>query len=235
MYVKTNQKAAAPTVFITVNKQRVKQYGNTIYLNNGNEFELELFNPTSLKVLAKIKLNDVDLGSGIVLRPGERVFLERYLNEAKKFVFETYEVESGDADVEKAIQDNGKVEVSFHEEVIQNNIVYGNSQPSIYYYNGTGGGNFGYPSFTTSVGNSTQFKSMDISGSEVSMDAVQCNCSYTAGVPDLNIEFESNTKETGRIEKGSESDQIFEHDSTQFSHFSTWKQVWKFFLYLNKR
>ena len=69
-----------------------------VFLTDGDEFEIELFNPTQNKVLAKIELNGKSIGSGIILRPGERVFLERYLDEAKKFLFETY-VEIGRAHV----------------------------------------------------------------------------------------------------------------------------------------
>ena len=50
------------------------------------------------------------------MRPGERVFLERYLDEAKKFLFETYEVNSADPNVQRAIQNNGDVEIEFYQE-----------------------------------------------------------------------------------------------------------------------
>ena len=80
---------AVPQSFITKSKQRLKQHTDTVYLNNGDEFEIELFNPTQNKVLSKIEINGVSIGNGIILRPGERVFLERYLDEAKKFLFET--------------------------------------------------------------------------------------------------------------------------------------------------
>ena len=87
------QRETVPVAYVTKGRQRVKQFsghGNgSVYLRNGDEFELELFNPTTSKVLAKISLNGKSLGSGIVLRPGERVFLERYFDEAKKFLFET--------------------------------------------------------------------------------------------------------------------------------------------------
>ena len=97
-----------PTVYVTKGRQRVKQYDNYIvYLKNGDEFEIEFFNPTINKVLAKINLNGKSLGSGIVLRPGERVFLERYIDEAKKFLFETYEVDGNDSNVKEAIKMNG--------------------------------------------------------------------------------------------------------------------------------
>jgi hypothetical protein len=51
----------------------------------------------------------------LVLRPGERVFLERYLDVAKKFKFDTYEV-TNTAEVQKAIEDNGDFKVEFYKE-----------------------------------------------------------------------------------------------------------------------
>ena len=65
------QKVTAPTAFVTKDRQRVKQYDNNIvYLKNEDEFGIELFNPTSNKVLAKIEVNRVSLRSGIVLASG---------------------------------------------------------------------------------------------------------------------------------------------------------------------
>jgi len=110
-----------PTAFVTKGRQRVKQYNeSTVYLNNGNEFEIELFNPTSSKVMAKIELNGNSIGAGIVLRPGERVFIERYLDEPKKFMFQTYEVNGNNSEVQKAIANNGDVRVLFYKEETPN-------------------------------------------------------------------------------------------------------------------
>jgi hypothetical protein len=124
--VSINSGVAVPQSFITKNKQRVKQYADTVYLENGDEFELELFNPTQNKVLAKIELNGTSIGSGVVLRPGERVFLERYLNEPKKFKYDTYFVDDNNPSVDAAIKQNGDVMVSFYDE----------EKPD-YLYNGT--------------------------------------------------------------------------------------------------
>ena len=124
--------SAVPQSFITKGKQRLKQHTNTVYLKNGDEFEIELFNPTQNKVLAKIELNGKSIGSGIILRPGERVFLERYLDEAKKFLFETYVVNGNNDEVKKAIANNGEVKVSFHNEmVLSGTVTYTN--PLTYY------------------------------------------------------------------------------------------------------
>jgi hypothetical protein len=90
---------AVPQSFITKSKQRLKQQIDTVYLNDGDEFEIELYNPTQNKVLAKIEMNGNSIGNGIILRPGERVFLERYLDVAKKFLFETYVVNGNNDEV----------------------------------------------------------------------------------------------------------------------------------------
>ena len=119
---------AVPQSFITKSKQRLKQHIDTVYLNNGDEFEIELFNPTQNKVLAKIEMNGNSIGNGIILRPGERVFLERYLDEAKKFLFETYVVNGNNKEVQDAIENNGDVVIKFYNEIL----------PSTYYGSGSG-------------------------------------------------------------------------------------------------
>lgn len=216
-----------PTVFITQNRQRVKQYNNdTVYLGDGEEFELELFNPTSSKVLAKIKINDKDLGSGIVLRPGERVFLERYLDESKKFVFETYYVDRKDRNVQRAIANNGDIKVEFYQESFNQPIIYTShtytynppkydpnppswigDNPSIFYCNAG-----------ASSGDVT-LKSSDMTytyGADI--NNIECNCN--------SIPFSDNM-ETGRVEKGGHSNQQFEYDSTSFNSWPTWTGEWK--------
>lgn len=215
------QRVTDPTVFVTQNRQRVKQYNNdTVYLKDGDEFELELFNPTSSKVLAKIKINDQDLGSGIVLRPGERVFLERYLNEAKKFVFETYHVDRNDPNVQRAIADNGDVRVEFYQEAYNQPVIY---TSGTYIYNPSDW-NIENPSiFYCDSGSSKGFNPGD---NTVTFSASNC-CSNTG--PDINldsVQFSADL-ETGRIEKGDHSDQQFEYDSTSFNSWPTWTGQWK--------
>jgi hypothetical protein len=60
--------SVVPQSFITKSKQRLKQHIDTVYLNNGDEFEIELFNPTQNKVLAKIELNGKSIGNGKIGR-----------------------------------------------------------------------------------------------------------------------------------------------------------------------
>lgn len=220
MNKKVYQGSTDPQVFVTKDRQRLKQYNNTVYLRDGDEFELELFNPTSEKVLAKIKINGYDLGSGIVLRPGERVYLERYLDESKKFVFETYTVDGNDRQVQKAIADNGEVQVEFYKE--------SHNQPLIWT-----SGTYTYPTYGSPTWTVDQ---PSVFYSHSSGDATFKSCCTTNTGPDINLdagdlEFDSiqvnANMETGRVEKGGHSDQQLEYDGTPFNSWSTWRMTWK--------
>ena len=91
MYYKQN--SDMPCAYITKGRQRIKQFGQNVYLKNGSEFEIELYNPSRQTVLSKIKINGEFInGGGVILRPGERVFLERYIDVPRKFKYETYTV-----------------------------------------------------------------------------------------------------------------------------------------------
>jgi hypothetical protein len=62
MKISLNNEVSTPQAFIAVNKSRIKQYDKsgdtpTYYLQKGQEFQLELFNPTTGTILAKIFLN----------------------------------------------------------------------------------------------------------------------------------------------------------------------------------
>lgn len=118
----TNQLASQPYANICINKSRLKIYHKesnpTYYLEDQQEFSIELRNPTQNVVLAKIIINGKAISQGgIVLREGETTFIERYLDIAKKFKFETYEI-SNSEEVKKAIENNGNIKVEFYSEYI---------------------------------------------------------------------------------------------------------------------
>lgn len=204
-----NDGYTVPTAFVTKGRQRVKQYNNeTVYLNNGDEFEVEIFNPTTNKILAKIELDGKSIGSGgLVLRPGERVFLERYLNESRKFLFETYEVEKNNNDVMKAIANNGKLVVTFYCETSYNLYTY--TSPVLKYPEPTSP----WPWFDWTYCSTNDVKSF---GQQNQSDEVR-TCYASIG----------GTMETGRVEKGSNSNQSFVHDNTSFNTWWSWKTEWK--------
>lgn len=109
-------------VKIAINKSILKEYKNgnslderIVYLDNGSEFQIQIFNPHDFVVGARIYINGVSMSYMLVLRPGERIWLERYLDKSVKFRFETYEVDA-DEETKNAIQKNGEVKVVFYKE-----------------------------------------------------------------------------------------------------------------------
>lgn len=107
---------------IAVNKSICKEYSTssnsrTVYLESGQEFQIQLFNPHKYVIGAKIYINGERIPNTLILNPGERIWLERFLDTAKKFKFSTYEVDGNDSDVKEAIKDNGLVKVEFYKEV----------------------------------------------------------------------------------------------------------------------
>ena len=132
-----------PTAHITKSRGRLKAYGQSVYLKDGSHFEIELYNPKTAPVLAKIWINGKPLSeSGLILKPGQRVYLERFLDVSKKFLFETYDVDRSTGTV-RAIANNGKVEVLFYDEMsitsssTWQNPWFGTVPPPAYYGNPT--------------------------------------------------------------------------------------------------
>jgi hypothetical protein len=230
-----------PSAYITTGKQRLKQNGSNVYLNNGEEFEVEIFNPKSISVLAKIKINGNYLsGGGIIVRPGQRVFLERYLNEARKFKFEVYEVNSSSKEVQEAIKNNGEVIVEFYDE----NVYFNNPTITLAGTNSTWTNDkwYGDINITTTGGNNkiTWGENAKYYNTNVNLtsnsntfagdsNAFYNNSSYnTNSSQNLKKSLQTDRfKETGRIEKGSDSKQEFESVNMDFnsfpSNYSTWR------------
>ena len=124
-------KSTALTCSATISKKRnrVKSYVDPkiitnlqYHLKDGDEFEIELFNPLSHQVLAKIQIKGNDISSsGIVLLPGQRIFLERFIDTNEKFVFKTYAVENT-PEAKGAIGKNGDILVQFFNEDLKPDI-----------------------------------------------------------------------------------------------------------------
>ena len=90
--------------------------GNKVYLQDGQEFQIELHNPLSESVLADIRINGKSVSkTGLVLRPAERFYLDCFIDDKKKFIFKTYEVENT-SESKEAIAKNGSIEVYFFKE-----------------------------------------------------------------------------------------------------------------------
>jgi hypothetical protein len=120
-YTTTN--VSKPTAHITKKKSRLKVYnGHNVFLNDKDNFEFEIHNPTQKSILCKIKLNGEYISStGIIIKPGQRVFLERFLDSNNKFEFSTYEVKDT-TENRSAIDLNGDVRIEFYNEQTYNHI-----------------------------------------------------------------------------------------------------------------
>jgi hypothetical protein len=203
-----------PTAHITKKKSRLKVYnGHSVFLNDKDNFEFEIHNPKQKSVLVKIKLNGEYIStSGVVLKPGQRVFLERFLDSNNKFEFSTYEV-NNTSENRSAIDLNGDVRIEFYDEQesVRNNFLHLNSQ-TVY---GTGINNTPYPYYGTTlsttggVGYSTTTSTYNAS-----------NSTFTSSVNsvDLNIPRSKKSIETGRVEKGDTSKQSFTNSYQDFKY-----------------
>lgn len=236
------QQTSSCEAAICVKHNKVKMYGNFVYLQNGQEFEIELFNPTQSTKLAKIRINGNYISnSGLVLKPGQRVYLERYLDTPKKFLFETYKVEDT-KEVKEAIAKNGVVHVEFYDEKekyenllsnLNGNIF--NSSNNIRYYDeqllskGLAG------TLRTNSGTTNSFLSQSNLNSNnigtvinaFTTSNVNGNFTYTANtIGDITLnsvstKAEDSKIETGRVEKGGKSSQSFSNYSGDFYAWSS--------------
>ena len=244
MYLNYQQAPSVPTANIAVNKSRLKVYKNTgdmptYYLKKGQEFQIELFNPTTDVILAKIILNGNPISQGgLVLNPGQRVFLDRYLDVAKKFLFDTYEV-SNTEEVKKAIEKNGDFKVEFYRERVPNyfNTLTINSN-NTRGFGGTLINNSGSGSYTTTnlvngsnstftntsdhIGTTALYNaSLDVLGNSITLDSMNDTLSLDlVPSPTKSLKSRSKSIETGRVEKGSDSDQKVVTVNKEFEYWA---------------
>jgi hypothetical protein len=232
----SNSKPGAWIVSST-DKGRKSIKNGKVFLNDGDEFEIELFNPLTVSVLADIKLNGQSISkTGLVVKPGQRVYLDCFIDDRKKFKFSTYEIENSGESLD-ATQNNGLLEVFFYKEDV---ITLDNWQrrfdriivekwypyyPSYPYYRPTVwyGTTNPYNSVITTNGSG-------IIGTTTTTNAIyssnNINCSYTSDVnlSNLNISGSNNMNtmnsinsiETGRVEKGEKSKQKFTEVDMEF-------------------
>ena len=204
--------STTPTAHIAVGKSRRKEYSDRMYyLDDQQQFEIELFNPTESEILATISINGESISSaGIILNPGQRIFLDRYIDSDARLKFGTYEVDDT-PDVQSAISKNGIINVEFFRKQTVNcggvNPIYTPPYP-IYtpaypYYN------IDYQDHSQFSGNVTCSSSDDIT-SEMTTNTVMY--SYD----DSDVSFTNTSFETGRVGEGSKSEQTFDSSSMTF-------------------
>lgn len=243
---------------LAVNKSILKEYqtaksNRTVYLKNGTEFQLQLFNPLTFTICANIYINGEKIPNSLVIKPGQRVWLERYLDRAKKFLYETYEVENGNAAVEAAIKYNGLIQVKFYREDINKNTYksqltttvssnidtfrwsdFNDCQVYNNVYNSSVTNKDLNDSFTTYTSDVTAKAFSQPTVSTVLYNCTDmitepllsatCDCcvqdtAATSITTSVNYDVRD-TKETGRIQEGSKSDQLLHDCNMEFSNWS---------------
>jgi hypothetical protein len=198
-----------------------------VYLTDSEEFQIELFNPLTECVLADIKLNGQPISkTGLVLKPGQRFYLDCFIDDNKKFIFSTYEVEQTLESL-SAINNNGKLEVFFYKESVVsvrnwrdrfNTVIierYYPSYPTYPYwtttpYCGTGT-NIGTVTTTNTTLTSTNTGSYTLNGNTMA----QLNNSSSIPIAGSL----QNQIETGRVERGDKSNQKFTEIDMDFDKY----------------
>jgi len=195
-----------PSAIITIAGAEKKIYQNgQIFINDGENFEIRLFNPLNLKIGVSITFNGINKNDGLlVLRPGEDITLDRFLGEKKKMKYETYTIDGDNAAAVKAAAQNGLVEFKFFKEKSYK----------------------GFATFSTSNYNTrcyskgcytttSSLDSKNINYSECVCENLYQNIDYSQYVSDMTFNSQlsasMNTRskkiETGRIESGPKSNQ----------------------------
>ena len=241
---------------IAVHKSLLKEYSNSsneriVYMDNGTEFQIQIFNPYTYTIGVAFNFNNNLQGNSnlLVLRPGERVWLDRYLDNESRLLFSTYEVGNSQA-VKEAIKDNGNLCIKFYKEQEKhnwNNAIYVNTNINaepwnyvdVYYKNQP-------KSYCNQNDRSLNFcgdniscynASLDLCSGEISaaasvnntvLSASSAATSTTYTSTNVNTNTYKPTKlskprsksiETGRIEEGSHSNQKFTNVYKDFEYW----------------
>ena len=215
----TNQNLAK----LAINKSLLKEYSNSeysriVYMKNNSEFQIQIFNPYTYTIGINITIDNKSLGNTLVLKPGERIWLERYLNEANKFLFSTYEVNGNSKQVQQAIAKNGEIKLEFFKEREQqvyintsiscfdnwnpNQILYSKSiEPTTYCDAAIGdrslglcGTNAASFSIKTSAATSASYSATTLDGLKKNSTPINASAKRSKSI------------ETGRVEKGREKE-----------------------------
>ena len=206
------------------------------FLEDNSSFEIELFNPLAVSVLADIKLNGQSISkTGLVVKPGQRVYLDCFIDDKKKFIFKTYEIDGSQESLDATLN-NGLLEVFFYKEDVitldnwkskfDRIIVekwypvyypsYPYHRPSIWY--GTSSPVYGSCVTTNGLNSFGSLTNGTITNSTSLYSSNSINSSYTSGdylsnysesLANYSAPISNTSLETGRIEKGDISKQKF--------------------------
>ena len=233
-----NNYVSKPNAWIvnSTDKGRKSIKNGKVYLKDSEEFQIELFNPLSECVLVDIKLNGQLISkTGLVLKPGQRFYLDCFIDDNKKFIFSTYEVEQTLESL-NAINNNGKLEVFFYKESVVsvrnwrdrfNTVIierYYPSYPTYPYwtttpYYGTNTGNIGTGIGTTTNSFNTYGSNVNLTGSTTTTGSYNLGSNTMAQLNSTSNIPIAGSLETGRIERGETSKQKFKEVDMDFDNY----------------
>lgn len=222
---------------VAINKSLLKEYSNSecnrvVYMRNNSEFQIQIFNPYSYTIGAEVYINGTSLQNKLVIKPGQRVWLERYFDSPNKFLFSTYEVNGNNKEVKEAIKNNGEIKIEFYKE----------QEPKVYYNNSITYVNHEpwWQNYQTYCSDAADFSSNHLIGTKL-----YCNtsCATTLGMSDDSVQTSNlrsmaklskgisckvdNKIETGRVEKGNHSNQNFNMVNMDFEYLAFKSEVIK--------
>lgn len=210
-----------PEAHISVNHNKIKVYDNNkLYLKDGTEFEIAFNNDSDYYVKAEITMNGIKQNYALVLRPHQKFYLDRFMDEKKKLKFNTFL--TGNDDIEKLkeiIEKNGRIDIKFYKEV----------QPITWATYATGwysdNSDTGKP--TLKYFGNTSYNSSGKTFDERMSSGNIVNCSADISVHSFassaNLKLNREVKkeiETGRIESGKKSNQDFISTDKKFEFFT---------------
>lgn len=219
---------------IAVSKSLLKEYkectqhggsSRVVYMDNGTEFQIQLFNPKTTEIACRVYINDEAMSNDIVLRPGERLWLERFIDRPQKFLFETYTVDGNDSSVQRAIRDNGTIRVRFYDRRIrqkQDGLILDSRNFNSNY-------NISYPAFdsyTTKPG-TWEITCSNANASSLSALGVQSTTTATGERGISCYSVQTPEMETGRVTEGSYSQQSFDTVNMDFESWSYSEEIIK--------
>ena len=220
---------------LAINKSLLKEYSNSsneriVYMNDGTEFQIQVFNPYSYVIGVSFEFNNHNKTSQLlVLRPGERVWLDRFLDDESKLLFSTYQVGVSKV-VQEAIKDNGTLCIKFYKERENKPRVsyikeYQPCGTIDVYYNNIGNSYCLDDNININCASSTNICSaidcsLSLINSSINQAPTDSTCtSYSSSTLTKSISLpKSKSIETGRIEKGSHSNQKFENVYKDFEY-----------------
>lgn len=196
---------------ITIDKSVLKEYSfenfeRVVYIDDESTFQIQLFNSYTYPIGVSVKLNGYDSSNKLlVLKPGERVWLDRYLDKKVKFKFSTYKVDDT-SEAREAIKMNGEVEIRFYKGLVLVPRTISVATLPFTYVNSTPASNF-------SDGNEylkQQLSTLNDFVYTTNTSISTTNCSYSLNTGSI---------ETGRIEEGGYSSQEFQNCNYSFEQF----------------